>query len=94
MRRLGFFGVRRDSYSGAATFLRVGSRLLARDDTLFCLTPEGRFTDPRRRPVRLQPGLANLIARVPRVTVLPMAIEYPFWTERTPEALVAFGTRR
>ena len=91
MRRLGFFGVRRDAYAGAAAFLRIGTRLLSRDDTLFCLTPEGQFSDPRRRPLDLMPGLATLIGRVPRVTVLPMAIEYPFWTERTPEALVAFG---
>ena len=91
MRRLGFFGVQRDSYAGAATFLRVGRRLLARADTLFCLTPEGHFTDPRRRPLLLQPGLARLIESVPRVTVLPMAIEYPFWDERLPEALIGFG---
>lgn len=94
MRRLGFFGVQRDSYAGAATFLRVGRRLLSRADTLFCLTPEGEFTDPRRRPIRLRPGLASLIASVPRVTVLPMAVEYPFWTERLPEALVRFGAAR
>lgn len=91
MRRLGFFGVEAASYSGAATFLRVGADLLAHDDTLLCLTPEGRFVDPRLRPVRLQRGLARLIAAVPRVTVLPMAVEYPFWTERTPEALARFG---
>ncbi len=91
MRRLGYFGVERDSYAGAANFLRVGRRLLAERDTLFCLTPEGGFTDPRVRPVRLLPGLASLIAAVPRATVLPMALEYPFWTESTPEALIAFG---
>ena len=94
MRRLGFFGVRRDSFSGAATFLRVGRRLLARSDTLFCVTPEGDFVDARVRPVGLQPGLARLIASVPRVTVLPMAVEYPFWSERLPEALIGFGEAR
>ena len=94
MRRLGFFGVQRDSYAGAARFLRIGRRLLARPDTLFCLTPAGRFTDPRERPVRLQRGLASLIAGVDRVTTLPIAIEYPFWSERLPEALVRFGEPR
>ncbi len=91
MRRLGFFGVERDSYAGAARFLRIARRLLAKSDTLFCLTPEGRFADPRQRPVRLEPGLAAVIAGVPRVTVLPMAVEYPFWSERLPEALACFG---
>ncbi len=94
MRRLGFFGVKRDSYAGAATFMRIGRRLLSKADTLFCLTPEGHFTDPRRRPLLLQPGLAKLIASVPRVTVLPMAVEYPFWDERLPEALIGFGEPR
>lgn len=91
MRRLGFFGVRTGTFSGAATFLRVGRTLLEEADTLFCLTPEGRFVDPRTRPLALQPGLAALVASVPRVTVVPLALEYPFWTERTPEALVRFG---
>lgn len=94
MRRLGFFGVTSDSYVGAARFLRIGRRLLARPDTLFCLTPEGRFSDPRERPIRLRPGLAGLIAGVPRVTTLPLAVEYPFWDERLPEALVRFGEAR
>ncbi len=91
MRRLGFFGVRRDSYVGAARFLRIARRLLARPDTLFCLTPQGRFADPRERPVLFEPGLAAAIASVARVTVLPMAVEYPFWSEKLPEALARFG---
>ena len=28
---------------------------------------------------------------MPRVTVLPLAVEYPFWDESAPEALVRFG---
>lgn len=94
MRRLGFFGVESDSYAGTARFLRVGGRLLAHRDTLFCLTPEGRFTDPRERPIRVRPGIVGLIARVPRVTTLPVAIEYPFWSEKLPEALIRFGEPR
>ncbi len=91
MRRLGFFGVERDSYAGAATFLRTGQRLLESPDVLLGVTPQGGFSDPRERPVRLRPGLAALIARVPRVIVLPVAIEYPFWDERAPEVLVRLG---
>ncbi len=92
MRRLGLFGVQADSYAGTATFLRVGQQVLGRPNTLFCLTPQGRFTDARARPVVLRPGLAALVARLPRVTVLPLAFEYPFWDERVPEALARFGT--
>ena len=55
------------------------------------MTAEGRFTDPRGRPVRLMPGLGHLAARVENVTVVPLAFEYPFWNERYPEALSRFG---
>lgn len=92
MRKLGFFGVQPGSYAGAATFLRIGRRVLQKPDTVFVLTPEGHFNDTRRRPVHLQPGLAGLISGVPRVSVLPLAVEYPFWTESKPEALARFGT--
>lgn len=91
MRRIGLFAVQADSYAGSATFLRTGEHLLNRADTLFCVTPQGHFVDPRIRPVQLRPGLAVLISRLPRVTVLPLALEYPFWDERTPEALARFG---
>ncbi len=91
MRRLGLFGVAQDSYKGASLFLRVGSKILSQPDTLLYVTPQGRFTDVRDRPVELRPGLAHLLSRVPRVTVLPLAVEYPFWDESSPEALVWFG---
>ena len=91
MRRIGFFGVQPNSRAGAVTVLRVGRALLAHADTLLWITPEGAFTDPRSRPLAMRPGLASLLVRVPRVAVIPLAIEYPFWTERTPEALVRFG---
>jgi len=91
MRRLGLFGIAQDTYEGASMFLRVGRRLLSQQDTLFYLTPQGGFTDARDRPVRLRPGLTHLLSRLPRVTVLPLAVEYPFWYESAPEALVQFG---
>lgn len=91
MRRVGLFGIEPETYAGAAAFLRIGRRLLQRPDTLFCVTPQGAFVDTRVRPLRLQPGLAGLLSSVPRVTVLPLAVEYPFWGEPAPEALVRFG---
>lgn len=92
MRRIGFFAVRPNSHAGARTLLRTGSDLLAHLDTLLWITPEGAFTDPRKRPVSIRPGLPALLQRAPRVIVVPLAFEYPFWTERTPEALARFGT--
>lgn len=91
MERMGFFPVEHGSWSGTARFLRTGRALLARPDTLLWITPEGSFTDARRRPIVLRPGLAALLAGSPATVALPIALEYPFWTERTPEALVRFG---
>lgn len=91
MRRIGLFGVERGTREGGATFLRTGGRILERPGTALYLTPEGRFTDLRTRPVRFMSGLHHLLARHPQAVALPVAFEYPFWTERFPEALARFG---
>ena len=36
----------------------------------------GRFTDPRRRPVRLRPGVAHLMRSRVSVVAIPLAIEF------------------
>ena len=56
------------------------------------LTPQGCFADPRERPVRFKPGIGHLAARARGTVFLPVAAEYVFWQERTPEALIRFGT--
>jgi 1-acyl-sn-glycerol-3-phosphate acyltransferase len=55
------------------------------------VTAEGHFSDVRLRPVRVKPGIAHLARRLGRGAILPLAVEYPFWTEKTPEVLLAFG---
>ncbi len=89
-RRLGFFGVDR-SRRGAGDFLAIGAGVLDQPRSALWITAQGAFTDPRVRPAALEPGLAHLLRRRPDALVIPMAIEYPHWTERTPEALLAFG---
>lgn len=92
MAQIGLFPVEPESFRGAAGFLKVGRALLAQTDTILWVTAEGRFTDPRSRPIELRPGLAALLAHAPRSVAVPLALEYPFWTEKTPEALARFGT--
>ncbi len=89
-RRLGFYGIELDSLEGARRFLTITRELLQRPTTAIWITPGGAFSDVRKRTV-LQPGLAHLAARMNRVTFLPVAVEYTFWEERTPEALAEFG---
>jgi 1-acyl-sn-glycerol-3-phosphate acyltransferase len=90
-KRLGFFGVEQGTLLGARKFLRTARALLASPRHAIWLTPQGRFMDVRERPIRLQHGLGALAAREPEVTFIPLAIEYVFWTEPRPEALITFG---
>lgn len=91
MERLGFFPVERDTARGARQFLRSARAILAQPWHALWLTPQGHFTDARQRPVRFQSGLSHLAAKLPQVNFVPVAIEYSWWFERSPEILVAFG---
>jgi 1-acyl-sn-glycerol-3-phosphate acyltransferase len=89
--RLGFFGFDAGTAAGARRFLRTSLAILSRPDSVLWITAEGEFTDVRRRPTVLKPGIGHLAHRVTDATLIPMAIEYPFWNDRCPEALVRFG---
>lgn len=91
LQTVGLVGIDTKSLRGAAEFLRVGAAILSQPGRAFWVTPQGRFTDVRERPLGLQAGVGHLAARLPNAIVLPVALEYTFWTERTPEALVRVG---
>lgn len=92
MRRLGVFGVEADSARGAANFLRTARGVLAAPGAMLWMNAPGRFQDARERPVAMAPGAVRLPELASGLRVLPLALEYPFWTERKPEMLAAFGT--
>ena len=90
-KRIGVFGVEMKSARGAAQFLRTGRAIVEGGGVLW-VTPQGRFADARERPLGFKPGLAALAAKiVGGCTVIPLALEYVFWDERLPEALMHFG---
>jgi 1-acyl-sn-glycerol-3-phosphate acyltransferase len=94
LKRVGIFGVEMNSTRGAAQFVRTSEAILAAGGVVW-ITPQGRFVDGRTRPLEFKPGLSALASRVAasagRCTVVPLAIEYPFWDERLPECLLYFG---
>jgi 1-acyl-sn-glycerol-3-phosphate acyltransferase len=94
LKRVGIFGVEMNSARGAVTFLRTSQTILASGGVVW-ITPQGRFVDSRARPLEFKPGLATLASRVAAssgsCTLVPLAIEYPFWDERLPECLLHFG---
>ncbi len=89
--KLGFFGVETGSQRGARRFLTVAQQVLGEPDTALWIPAAGRFSDPRERPLRLQPVVGHLASRLRDGLFLPLAVEYPFWEERFPEALLHFG---
>lgn len=89
--RLGFFGIEPGTPRGARQFLRQGLAALADPAAMLWVTAQGRFADPRERPTRLKDGVGHLAHRMAAGCVLPLALEYAFWDERTPEALARFG---
>jgi len=90
-RRLGFFGVEQRTRRGASQFLRTAETVLQSPRHLLAVTPQGRFTDVRERPVHFEGGLGHLAVRVQRALFVPFVVEYVFWEERLPEILVRFG---
>jgi len=89
-RRFGVFGVERGA-RGASRFLRTARAGLAHSRAALWITAEGGFTDPRRRPLVLRPGIAHLARHVPDAVFVPVAFDYMFWNESRPEALLRFG---
>ncbi len=92
LRRIGFIPIEPGTWKGSATFLRTARAALARSDVIFWITAQGEFADPRKRPVVIRPGVGHAVAAAEKGIVVPLAVEYPFWTERFPEAVAAFGT--
>ena len=65
--------------------------VLSRPESVLWITAQGGFVDPRERPVGLKQGIGHLACRLSAATIVPLALEYPFWNDRCPEALARFG---
>jgi 1-acyl-sn-glycerol-3-phosphate acyltransferase len=89
-RKFGVFGVE-PGLAGAKQFLRTARSGLAEPRAIMWITAEGQFADPRTRPVVLRQGIAHLARLLPNAVLLPAALDYPFWNESRPEALLRFG---
>ena len=89
--RLGFYGVEPGTPRGAFAFLRTTTALLSQPGTAVWITAQGQFADARVRPPRLRSGIGHLARRLNQGVVVTLALEYPFWEERLPEALARFG---
>jgi hypothetical protein len=91
LERVGLFGIEPGTPRGGLRFLRLCREILAHPESVLWITAQGEFVDPRDRPIRLKPGIGHLAHRQPVGTIVPLALEYPFWNDRCPEALARFG---
>lgn len=91
LERIGLVGIEPGTRRGAARFLRIARAAGRRLDVIFWVTAQGEFADPRERPMVIKPGVGHAALGNKDGVIVPMAVEYPFWNERLPEALVAFG---
>lgn len=89
--KMGFFGIQQNDLRSARRLLEVGTQVLNDRQAALWVTPQARFADVRERPLRIGTAVAHLARRSPQCIVLPVAVEYAFWEEKTPEALVRFG---
>ena len=91
MAKIGGFGVKQRSMQGARDFLAVSGEVLSQSENILIVACQGRFADPRERPLRIERGIAHLTDGMTGVSFVPLAIEYVFWEERRPELLLRFG---
>ncbi|MFN7840261.1 MAG: lysophospholipid acyltransferase family protein [Pirellula sp.] len=91
LKKMGFYGVRLQSFSGAQQFLETSKKLLASPSTSIWITPEGKFCDVRDHDQPLMPGLAHLVTKISHTTIIPLALEYSFWDDSRPHIFGQFG---
>jgi len=89
--KLGSFPLSSGSVSGTRRFMQDCKYIFSSPDAVLWVTPEGLFSDPRKRPLELRRGLASLISRSNKVTVIPLAIEYTLWESKELEVLTSWG---
>ncbi len=92
MAKLGFYGVRLESFDGTSAFLSATKAILESKNATIWITPEGQFSDCRDHSLPLMPGLSHLASKFSGVTFLPIAFEYGFWNESRPQIFARFGS--
>jgi 1-acyl-sn-glycerol-3-phosphate acyltransferase len=90
-RRIGFFAVDLRNARDAHRFLDTACQILEQPEATLWIAATRGLSDPRERPVELEPSLGHLANRLRHGVLLPLAIEYPFWAEQRPEAVLRFG---
>jgi 1-acyl-sn-glycerol-3-phosphate acyltransferase len=94
LRRIGVFGVDRESLSGGREFLAYTRELAAGRQRAIWITSQGAMVSSEERPIRLYSGIAHLARAVGRCNIVTAAIQYEFWEEKRPEVFLSLSHPR
>ncbi len=95
LRRIGVFGVDRESLNGGREFLQYARELLGGEERrVIWMTAQGAMISNDERPVRFYGGVSHLVQALGRCQVMTAALDYEFWDEKRPEAFVSLGAPR
>jgi 1-acyl-sn-glycerol-3-phosphate acyltransferase len=85
----GVFGIdRHDPRKALASIEYVVDILKHRHGAALYIFPQGTITHPDRRPLGLYGGVGNVVRKVGRCAVLPIAVRYEFLLEQAPDVFV------
>ncbi len=89
---VGVFGVDRAYPRKAlATIEYITSILSRKRGASLWMFPQGVITHPDSRPLKLYGGVANIVRRLERCAVLPVAMRYDFLMDQAPDAFIHIG---
>jgi 1-acyl-sn-glycerol-3-phosphate acyltransferase len=87
---LGAFSVDLSSPIRSAAALRYAQRLLQVNETAIFIFPQGRICR-RNEMIEVKPGTEYLAKSAPRAMLVPLAMNYEFFREDRPNALIEIG---
>ncbi|MDX6696334.1 MAG: chlorobactene lauroyltransferase [Blastocatellia bacterium] len=90
-RRLGAFGVVRESARDGARAVEYAGRLLKGTNRALWIFPQGLTLPNDARPLRLYTGAARVIERACQADAAPVAMRYEFLDDYRPEAFARIG---
>ncbi len=87
-RKVGCFGIDRESSQDTRNFLRYTQTLLNEQSRLLWIYPQGDLISAEALPLKFKKGYVNMLSRLKRVHLLKMAVSYDFWLESKPEIVI------
>jgi chlorobactene lauroyltransferase len=89
---IGVYGVDRDNPRSALASVEYSVSLLTeKPGRSVWVFPQGTVTHPDKRPLGVYGGTGNIVRRVGRCAVVPVALRYEFRLEQAPEAFARVG---